>query len=116
MLVSVYVDDMVPYPIDIASAPLQLEGFVSATHVWSQVITNVKEDLSLRHDTWITEQHTGKRVLVDQLWRTERLLKMFPRDSRLGIQGRAVVPGYVLQDYGVLNTQNTGDHQVPTLV
>jgi hypothetical protein len=73
--------------------------FVSATHIWSEIILSAKKDIGLKPEAWLVTD-TGERAPVDELWPSSMLLGMYP-GFHVEINGQIVQPGYRLGDYGV---------------
>lgn len=81
-------------------------SFVSATHVWSEILLQVKKDLALSPDAYfITE--TGERIATDPLWPSTMLLKKYPAATVIKVNDKCIEPGYTMEDYGVItNTES----------
>lgn len=79
---------------------IESEGrFISATHVWSEIILLVKKDLELEPEAYLVLPD-GERVPADPLWPSSMLLRLYGDHVR--IDGAAVQPGHTLEDYGVV--------------
>lgn len=94
-------------PIPTPNAALAIEGFddvpvakrfVSATHIWSEIVLLVKQDIGFKEESWLV--HGKERIPVDPLWPSTMLIDMFP-GRRLAIEGKAVKGGHRLGDYGI---------------
>lgn len=85
-------------PIEAESPPCEaLEGFYSATHVFNDSIADAMESMGISPGCLATFQ--GGTVHINPLWHAETLADRFPGAAKLN--GRKLVPGFVLEDYGV---------------
>lgn len=74
--------------------------FVSAEHVWSELVLGVCRDVGLKPNATFVFPD-GKEMGAEPLWPSSFLLEMFPKGTTVRVDGATVQPGYTVQDYGV---------------
>lgn len=83
------------------------ERYVSAEHVWSEVILEVKSEMELPPEAHLVDVATGTKHPTDPLWPSSLLLRLHPGCAAITVNGRKVEPGYTLGDYGVTPKSKT---------
>jgi hypothetical protein len=94
--------------LDVTNSPSDFEArrFVSAEHVWSELMLAVSKSVNLETRTVLTTDD-NKEILADPLWPSTFLINMFP-NKQLNLNNHNVKHGYTLKDYGVVeNSKST---------